>query len=248
MIASIAGLERGRAPVGFTGSFGGNGHSLRNMVVRGASLSYTGFFGLVGRGGTVTDLKIEAADIQAGRDCVGILAGCNNGRVINCQAGGRVSGPPMSLGAGDTGGLVGWNKGDIVYCRADTNLVWGFQYVGGLVGTNDLEGRIVGSRAECRDVYAWKTSAGGLVGANAGYIVGSYATVQFSDGISRIAMAGWSAVTVAPSSIVMPITLFQPVCKAEGSEGWWEPRGAASSIVSQAAASARWRDATASVV
>lgn len=180
LIASLSSPGPDRQPVGFTGSFDGHRHIIRNMVILAPPSIYTGYegglFGLIGKGGMVKDLRIEAADIQVHGDCVGILAGENAGCVLNCQVGGSVCGPPMQLDPSDVGGLVGWNRGDIVNCLAEMKLVWGFQCAGGLVGTNDREGRITGCRAVCKDVHVRRTGAGGLVGGNLGYVVGSYAT------------------------------------------------------------------------
>ena len=164
----------------FAGSFNGGGHTIRNLVIRAKGqsnwiLTSAGLFGRIGSGGVVRDLNIEAADVQVVDRRAGILAGENAGQVVNCQVNGRVSSNFALFFVDEVGGLVGRNTGDITDCRADTDLVWGYQCVGGLVGCNFSEGRIVGCRAACSQVCAYKHGAGGLVGVNSGSIVGSYA-------------------------------------------------------------------------
>ena len=166
----------------FRGSFDGRGHTIRNLTFRArsaggrsGSAERTGLFGWIENGGVVRNLRLEAADVQTVDSEVGILAGENAGRVVNCQVAGRVSGNPASPGTVELGGLVGRNSGDIVNCRADTDLVSGRSIAGGLVGSNFLQGRIVGCRAACKQVSASDHTAGGLVGTNDGYVIGSSA-------------------------------------------------------------------------
>ncbi len=77
------------------------------------------------------------------------------------------------------GGLTGRNIGDIVGCQADVDRIWGYDGAGGLVGHNWYEGCIVGRRATCNDVHAWKVSAGGLVGTNDGGVGGLAGGISF---------------------------------------------------------------------
>jgi hypothetical protein len=164
--------------VPFEGSFSGRGHTIRNLTLRAksGSNSYLGLFGAVGRNAVVEDLRIEAANVEGDGQSVGILAGENAGRILNCYVEGRLSGGDVVIAPTDAGGFVGRNRGDIVNCQANTRLVWGYENIGGLVGCNELQGRIVGCCAACAHVYAHKYQAGGLVGRNEGYIIGSHAT------------------------------------------------------------------------
>jgi hypothetical protein len=166
----------------FEASFDGRGHTIRNLTIRARSsdgrsgtAERVGLFGWIHSSGVVRNLCIETADVQVVDSRAGILAGDNGGRVIDCQVTGRVSSYPAALEADELGGLVGRNTGDIVNCRADTDLVLGNKIVGGLVGGNFPEGRIVGCRAVCKQLTIYKYNAGGLVGINSGYIIGSSA-------------------------------------------------------------------------
>jgi hypothetical protein len=168
-------------PYPFRGSFNGGLRTIRNLVIRGKSQTYSiltsaGLFGHIDQGAVVRDLRIEAADVQVVDRRAGILAGENAGRVVNCQVSGRVSSNFARFLMDEVGGLVGRNTGDIINCRADTDWVWGYEYVGGLVGCNFSEGTIVGCRAACDQVCAYVRGAGGLVGINSGCVVGSCAT------------------------------------------------------------------------
>jgi hypothetical protein len=74
--------------------------------------------------------------------------------------------------------------------------VWGYQCVGSLVGCNFSEGRIVGCRAACSRVCAYKHGAGGLVGVNSGSIVGSYALGGILGSDSSFSLAGVNEGTI----------------------------------------------------
>jgi hypothetical protein len=176
VIASGTNDESGSQGTSFDGSFNGGGYTIRNLVIRAPGGRSIGIFGRIGKRGVVADLKVEAADLEVGGYQVGILAGDNAGRVINCQVRGRLSGGKIVVTPSDAGALVGRNRGDILYCRANTEFVRGYESAGGLVGYNEIAGRIVGCYAACKHVYAWKYNAGGLVGTNDGYIGGCYAT------------------------------------------------------------------------
>ncbi len=163
----------------FVGNFNGGAHTIRNLVIRAKSqsswvLTSAGLFGGIDRGAVVSNLKIEAADVQVLDRRAGILAGENAGRVANCQVSGRVSSNFAVFRVDEVGGLVGRNTGDIVNCQADTDLVWGYMMAGGLVGAN-ADGRIVGCRAACKQVRVYQHGVGGLVAVNFGYVIGSVA-------------------------------------------------------------------------
>jgi len=164
----------------FRGNFDGGGHTIRNLVIRAKnqsdpSLTSAGLFGGIEQGAVVTDLRIEAADVQVVDRHAGILAGENAGRVINCQVSGRVSSNMALFPVDEVGGLIGRNTRDVINCRADTGWVWGNQWVGGLVGSNDSKGIIAGCRAVGKQVGVYKHGVGGLVGINRGCVIGSEA-------------------------------------------------------------------------
>jgi hypothetical protein len=77
------------------------------------------------------------------------------------------------LGDNLTGGIVGYNVGEVEYC-VSSGVVNGGRRVGGLVGQNDEGGLIKNSNSSC-DVTAGR-DAGGLVGGNPGTIRNCWAS------------------------------------------------------------------------
>jgi hypothetical protein len=179
----------------FSGEFNGNGHTIRGLQLETASLPYSdsyGLFGTVESSGSVHDLTVDAARLDAADKAVaGILVGQNLGQVIRCKAAGQVlggryvigglvggnggsgqltdccfSGRVQPIGEVDqVGGLVGSNIGAIVRCCARDVEVSATRYISGLVGENARETGIIEA------CYATGTvqgvdSVGGLVGRN----------------------------------------------------------------------------------
>ena len=140
------------------------------------------FGGLVGaNSGAITDSYATGNVFGNGcPDCfptVGGLVGDNEigGEITNSYATGGVS------GQGDNfGGLAGVNAGVIAASYATGSVSGsGFADVGGLVGDNETEGRIITSYAT-GDVSGQADNFGGLAGVNSGVIVANYATGSVS--------------------------------------------------------------------
>ena len=137
----------------FNGYFAGDGHKLTNMKI--SSGSCLGFFGYLEKDSRVTNLGLEACSLS-GYDRVGVLAGRNRGRVLNCYSTGNVSGHDR------VGGLVGCNYvGTVSHCYSTCDVTGG-RYVGGIVG------ECLGTISEC---YATGSvsglhNVGGLAGQN----------------------------------------------------------------------------------
>jgi hypothetical protein len=135
----------------FTGVFDGNGHVIRNMVIRAENDAMAGLFGYVGAPGEIRDLGLEGVSIQrsvAGElaFAAGSLAAINEGgTILRCYATGSIDGPErISLPGGikalaasddEIGGLVGVNHGLINTCYAIVD-VNGIGAIGGLIGQN----------------------------------------------------------------------------------------------------------------
>lgn len=149
----------------FTGSLNGDGFTISELTINRTDEEFVGLFGVIGDGGTVTDLYIESADVT-GENEVGIFAGSNDGEILNSYTTGTVNGED------NVGGLVGRNNGLIQqsFSSAITN---GTDNVGGLVGNNSST---ILSAYATGDVSA-DSNVGGLVGANAnsGEITETYA-------------------------------------------------------------------------
>ncbi len=174
----------------FTGVFNGNDHIIRNAEVNMPSSNYVGLFGNVGSGGQIRDLCVETVTIT-GENCVGGLAGANEGSITDCCTSGSVTGTED----GDSiGGLVGWNHGSATDCYSAC-LVYGMEEcdnLGGLVGWNDgnitdcyATGPIDVSGSDCDRV-------GGLVGTNGSNLTGCYSTGSVR-GSGRVGgIVGWN--------------------------------------------------------
>ena len=116
----------------FTGVLDGNCHTISHLMIVGES--YLGLFGKLENGATISNLGLEAVNVNGTGDCVGGLVGKNLGGVIaNCYTSGNIN------GFWDVGGLMGYNfYGTVAYCYS-TGTVSGESRVGGLVGWNDSE-------------------------------------------------------------------------------------------------------------
>jgi hypothetical protein len=168
----------------FDGAFDGNGHTISNLTIRGGN--YLGLFGDLDQGARVSNLGLEAVDIN-GHNSVGGLAGRvgdwdrTGGVVVNCYSTGTVS------GGAPVGGLAGSNYGGIITASYSTCTVSGGGPVGGLVGSNRY-GSITASYSS-GSVAGDGNRVGGLVGSNReGSITASYSSgsVNINGGGRRV--------------------------------------------------------------
>lgn len=126
----LGGREFSGVPI-FCGTFLGNGHTIRGLVLKGEGSSQ-GLFRYL-----TDSARVEALDIvglvspEGSGGKVGALAGNNAGRIIGCSFSGTVS------GSENIGGLVGVNSvtGLIEDCQV-TGYVSGSHFVGGIAGKN----------------------------------------------------------------------------------------------------------------
>ena len=116
----------------FTGVLDGNGHTISHLTIMGGS--NLGLFGLLEYGATISNLGLEAVNVDGTGDCVGGLVGENSGGIIiNCYSSGNIN------GSWYVGGLTGCNSpGTVAYCYS-TGTVSGEFWIGGLVGFNESE-------------------------------------------------------------------------------------------------------------
>ncbi len=152
---------------GFTGSFDGKGHTIRNLTISGGAGGYLGLFGQLRDGGRVWNVCLENVDITgaSGSSALGSLVGANyEGTVDSCYTIGTVVG---GEGNEAVGGLVGHNEGTITHCCALGSVFAGknSKFTGGLVGWNG------GQITQCYANVAMfgveiSTQVGGLVGCD----------------------------------------------------------------------------------
>ncbi len=180
---------------GFTGIFQGLGNTISNLTIAptAQNLDSIGFFGSIGVGGVVENLKLTNATVTANQflsdsipgQFVGVLAGENAGLIENVSVSGTVNGGTAT--GVNAGGLVGQNgvfgpgdfqaAGTVRNARADVNVILGsgcsgdcnggYNSAGGLVGFNP--GVIAHSEARGAIVVGSNAAAGGLVGTNGNY-------------------------------------------------------------------------------
>jgi hypothetical protein len=214
VIAPDTDLGEGFQGTVFTGSFDGNSHVIRNLIMHNEADSlddddYLGLFGNVGERAVVKDLGIETADVgERYGEYHGGLAGWNEGRIIRCHTRGCVSGRRY------IGGLVGQNLGDIHDCRADSDWVSGKTDIGGLVGRNYFGARIVRCHGACT-VFLTECGAGGLVGLNEGYVISCHAASDvLGAGYGVYTLGGLAGSNLDPGIIMN--------CYAAGNISIWE--------------------------
>lgn len=126
----LGGVEFAGIPV-FCGTFLGNGHSIRGLVLKNSG-SYRGLFRYLTKSALVENLHIEGLILPEGSAArIGGLAGSNAGTVRSCSFTGTVSGNEH------IGGLVGINavSGMIENCPVE-GFVSGNHFVGGIAGSN----------------------------------------------------------------------------------------------------------------
>ncbi|MBW7990955.1 MAG: rhodanese-like domain-containing protein [Planctomycetes bacterium] len=177
----------------FTGVFDGNGHTISHLTIQGQS--HLGLFGKLDFAARISDLGMEAVDVNGIGNYVGGLAGRNIGSITTSYNSGTVSGDnrvgglvgcneygsiidSYSIGTvtGDysIGGLVGLNDHGSIAISYSTGTATGFGYVGGLVGSNEC-GSIIASYSTGQATGS--PHVGGLVGSNeCGSIAASYST------------------------------------------------------------------------
>lgn len=187
------------APIGndvtpFTGTFNGNGHTIKGLT----NTSYAGWMGLFGAStGTIKNVRIVEANITGANDHVGIAVGrvFNGGVVENVFTSGYVCGRDHVGGvAGDAGegeatvtnclsaayvyatqyqagGIVGWTKGTVTISN---NIFIGEAYVGAFGGCGGIVGFVEdGTTTVKNNVNAARKITGLIEGRNAYGIVGN---------------------------------------------------------------------------
>jgi hypothetical protein len=183
---------RGWEPIGslhdpFIGSFDGQTHEIRDLLIRRSSRDWVGLFGCVGRGGAVQNLSLVNLEV-VGNSYVGGLAGqINDGTVNGCRCVGSVAGHSYVgglVGASGVGGIIGDTYS---VCSVRGNLS-----VGGLVGYN--AGTVSNSYSSAS--VSGENQVGGLVGENFyGIVSCSYSTGTVAGGVHVGGLVGHGLVS-----------------------------------------------------
>lgn len=120
----------GTSTHGFTGTFHGRGHCVRDMFIDRPDEDHIGLFGYIAPGGVVKNTGVTDIAV-VGRDNVGGLVGWNEGGSV-----GNTHSAGIVIGESSVGGLVGCNSRGTVSSSCSTSSVIGNEQVGGLVGLN----------------------------------------------------------------------------------------------------------------
>jgi len=158
----------------FTGTFDGDNHTISHLTITGGG--DLGLFGRTGSGAKISNLGLEAVDVNGTGWCVGGLVGWNFGSITTSYSTGSVSGGYC------VGGLVGHNsEGSITSCYS-TGTVSGKDSVGGLVGEScGVPAPSIITASYSTGSVIGDDDVGGLVGSNGGWfgmgsITNSYST------------------------------------------------------------------------
>ena len=162
------GQVRGKNKVG--GLVGENKGSISDSYAKGTVTGDSQTGGLVGQNGGGTIEGSRALGTVTGANQVGGLVGENKGSVSNSYAQGTVTGDSQ------VGGLVGRHLGGTISgSHSDSEVAGTDSRIGGLVGVNESNARIVNSHTRQEVRVGGKDQVGGLVGENKGSIANSYA-------------------------------------------------------------------------
>jgi hypothetical protein len=171
----------------FSGVFDGNDHTISHLTISGDS--YLGLFGQLGSAATISNLGLEAVDVNGTGVYVGGLVGYNDGHIATCYSTGTVNGT-----GDDVGGLVGYNDAHIATCYS-TGTVSGRWSVGGLVGSNGWNRGSITASYSAGSVSGdgW---GGGLVGDNWGSIASSYSSgaVSGTSSVGGLVGCNWGSI------------------------------------------------------
>lgn len=173
----------------YTGTFDGNGHTIRNMAITKENLSFgddCGMFGRVGTNATIQDLTLEDVrlDVDADDVSIGALAGSNQGIISNCRVSGNISVTNKEMGF--VGGVVGrMESGVIQYCHSSASIQGGnSDYVGGVLGGEFLTKTVIKGCS-----FSGSVTGGNTVGGIAGYcrffadMTGCYSVGELSSAV-----------------------------------------------------------------
>jgi hypothetical protein len=130
----------GYKPIGFNGTFNGNGHTIRIRIDNDRQRNYQSLLGGIDDNGVVENLRVDGYIHCNDSRLVGAIAGENYGTIRNCWVSADVSSDwrdPGSTNTAEVGGICGENRGTIEYCCVTGNVTNNDADVGGICGNND---------------------------------------------------------------------------------------------------------------
>lgn len=172
----LSALTRGTSnwtPIGtdgdnpFDGTFDGNNHTITGLILNLPSDGNLGFFGYIGKYGTVKNLILENVEINGG-SYAGALAGYNLGNIISCSASGKIQGA-SDVSSSAVGGLIGSNSGNVTACHFN-GTVEGAVNAAGIIGSNEGIVTACYAKGTVESVYR----AGGVIGWTTHKLISCY--------------------------------------------------------------------------
>ncbi len=148
----------------FTGSIEGNGHAIKNYIVKKPSAVGAGLFRLV-KDASIRNLNIQGANVR-GYERVGLLTGSwvGQGTLSNVNAKGAVEGILY------TGGLIGLvnSEVDLHLDQVNTEInVKGNGFTGGVIGyVSTLEGSLSARNLDLKNTVTGLNNVGGFIGSS----------------------------------------------------------------------------------
>jgi hypothetical protein len=149
---------------GFTGTFDGQGHEIRDLFINRPDESNVGLFSVVEQDGVIKDVELVNITVTGNERVGGLVGRFDYGTVSNSYSTGSVT------GGWSVGGLMGLNNEGTVSNSYSTANVTGEGGVGGLVGDNTgtvsnsyFSGNVIGNE-----------NVGGLVGVTGDNVSNSY--------------------------------------------------------------------------
>jgi hypothetical protein len=174
---------KGFSPIGnhtgtsFTGTYDGQGHTIKGIYINRPQQDYEGFFGVTNENTVISNVHLTEVDITGGKDSGGLI-GLNYGKVDDSEV--SSSQGQIKSNTKNIGGLIGSNHGIIKGSQANIKVSADGAHVGGLIGFSE-DGKISDSHA-AGDVQSKGKEVGGLIGDNHDPIDNSYATGDVQSG------------------------------------------------------------------
>jgi len=193
----------------FAGTYDGGGFKISNLTISDSSERYTGLFGYV-ENGVLNNIHLEGVKIISTGINTGSIVGFSwEGTVNNCRSDGSIT------GGGITGGLVGYNYGDITNSCSNFNInvdTDDNKDVGGLAGYNmgDITSSFSKGSVNVNDSGGRYVYAGGLTGGSEGTVTDCFSNCSVSLGGSiggeTVATGDWLQVTsISLQTVTAPV-------------------------------------------
>lgn len=191
-------------------------YSIENLKVDLTSIlnkGDAGLFGVVGKGGEITGVRLENPNIKAASN-VGTLAGKNSGRIsLITVENNKTSAEPIIKGSNNVGGVIGLNSGTLNMLEfvdksnESSSLIEGTEYsVGGIVGqTSDILSNAVVISASKEPLVKsnYPSHLGGIVGeSNAKINNAIYLAVAPINGAGINPIVGTFSGTIDKTSVI----------------------------------------------